>query len=50
MGFTTLQLAMGENVISEISNDTTAKGIWTKLENLQLKKSLTNCLTFSPCG
>ena len=42
--FTTLQLAMGENVISEISGETTAKGIWTKLEDLYLKKSLTNRL------
>ena len=42
--FTTLQLAMGENVISEISGETTAKGIWNKLEELYMKKSLTNRL------
>ena len=42
--FTTLQLVMGENVISEISGETTAKDIWTKLEKLYLKKSLTNRL------
>ena len=42
--FTTLQLAMRKNVISEISSETTARGIWTKLENLYLKKSLTNRL------
>ena len=41
---TTLQLAMGENVISEISGETTAKGIWNKLEELYMKKSLTNRL------
>ena len=40
--FTTLQLSMGENVISEISGETTAKGIWNKLEELYMKKSLTN--------
>ena len=42
--YTTLQLAMGENVISEISGETTAKGIWDKLEELYMKKSLTNHL------
>ena len=42
--FTTLQLAMGENVISEISSETTPKGIWNKLEELYMKKSLTNRL------
>lgn len=42
--FTTLQLAMGKNVISEISQETTAKGIWKKLEDLYMKKSLTNRL------
>ena len=36
--FTTLQLAMGENVISEISGETTAKRIWNKLEELYMKK------------
>ena len=42
--FTTLQLAMGDSVISEISGETTAKGIWDKLEALYMKKSLTNRL------
>ncbi|KAJ9536138.1 hypothetical protein OSB04_un000681 [Centaurea solstitialis] len=42
--FTTLQMAMGENVISEIVSEKTASGIWSKLENLYLKKTLTNRL------
>jgi len=42
--FITLQLAMGENIIFEISDETTAKGIWDKLKELYMKKSLTNCL------
>jgi transposase InsO family protein len=42
--FTTLQMAMGENVISEIVSEKTAAGIWSKLENLYLKKTLTNRL------
>lgn len=41
---TTLQVAMGEKVISEISSETTARGIWNKLEELYLTKSLTNRL------
>ena len=35
---------MGKNVISEISQETTARGIWKKLEDLYMKKSLTNRL------
>ncbi|KAJ9557676.1 hypothetical protein OSB04_012290 [Centaurea solstitialis] len=42
--FTTLQMAMGENAISEIVSEKTALGIWSKLENLYLKKTLTNRL------
>ena len=42
--FTTLQLTIGEKVISEISGETTAKGILDKLEDLYMKKSLTNRL------
>lgn len=42
--FTTLQLVIGENFISEISMETTIIEIWTKLENLYIKKSLTNRL------
>ncbi|KAJ9542307.1 hypothetical protein OSB04_028813 [Centaurea solstitialis] len=37
-------MAMGENVISEIVSKMTASGIWSKLENLYLKKTLTNRL------
>ena len=43
--YTTLQLVMGENVISEISGETTTEGIWDKLEELCMKKSLANHLT-----
>ncbi|XP_024969582.1 zinc finger MYM-type protein 1-like [Cynara cardunculus var. scolymus] len=35
--FTTLQMAMGPNVISEIVSEKTAAGIWKRLENLYLK-------------
>lgn len=42
--FTTLQLIVEENVISKINGEITAKEIWTKMENLYLKKSLTNHL------
>lgn len=35
---------MVENVISETSSETTARGIWIKLENLYLNKSSINCL------
>lgn len=35
---------MGEDVIPEVSGEDTAKGIWDKLEELCLKKSLTNRL------
>lgn len=35
---------MVENVISEISGETTIKGIWNKLEHLYVKKFLTNRL------
>ena len=42
--FTTLQMAMGPNVISEIVSEKTAVGIWKRLENLYLKKSLSNRL------
>ena len=36
--FTTLQMAMGPNVISEIVSEKTTAGIWRRLENLYLKK------------
>ncbi|KAJ9546955.1 hypothetical protein OSB04_019498 [Centaurea solstitialis] len=42
--FTTLQMVMGENVISEIVSEKTASGIWSKLESLYLMKTLTNRL------
>ncbi|KAJ9546691.1 hypothetical protein OSB04_019234 [Centaurea solstitialis] len=42
--FTTLRMVMGENVIYEIVSEKTASGIWSKLENLYLKRTLTNRL------
>lgn len=40
--FTTLQMAMGDDVIPKVFSETTAEGIWNRLEELYLKKSLMN--------
>ena len=40
----TIMLCLADDVITEVSNEETAAGLWLKLESLYMTKSLTNKL------
>jgi gag-polypeptide of LTR copia-type len=40
----TIQLCLSNSTLQEILSEKTAKGLWEKLENIFMKKSLTNRL------
>ena len=43
-GALTIMLCLADDVITEVSDEETAAGLWLKLESLYMKKSLTNKL------
>ena len=45
----TIMLCLADDVITEVSDEETAAGLWLKLESLYMKKSLTNKLLLKQC-
>ena len=42
LAYSTLILYLGDKVMREVAKETTAAGIWSKLESLYMTKSITN--------